>query len=215
MKRRHFVATALLTGSAAGCVGLQTNDSPTESNETTETPEGDSTETMTKDKQASVQRTIELTDVTPPSEDIPVSIGIDIQESEVTADHPARIEVGFVFTDDARFETGPELPMGKTLSDDDTPGLVLLQPWIADGIPRVDDETWKPDRPKDQRWDYRATASNIHLSAHSLLTSELVVWADHQYDGYFEPGEYRFPNRFTVDDERVSWSFTISVSDPE
>lgn len=94
MKRRQFVTTALLAGSAAGCTGLQTNDSPTESSDTADTPNGDSTNTMTDEHETGVQRQIELTNVEIPPEDVPVSIGMNIQESKVTADQAARIEVG-------------------------------------------------------------------------------------------------------------------------
>lgn len=215
MRRRQFVATALLAGSTAGCVGLEADDSPSGSNDTADTTNDDSTETMANENKTSVKRHIELTNVETPPEDVPVSIGVNIQESEVTPDHPARIEVGFVITDEFHLATGPDVPVGLTPSDGDTPGLVLLPLRDASEIPRVNDEMWKSDHPKDQQWTERASEYSSDVSPQTLFTSELEVWADHRYDGYFEPGEYRFSNRFAVDDERVSWSFTISVSYPE
>lgn len=76
---------------------------------------------------------------------------------------------------------------------------------------RVNDEMWKPDRPKDQEWAFPASATQKDVAAQTLLTSELEVWADHRYDGYFEPGEYSFSHYFLVDRERSDWSFTITV----
>lgn len=215
MYRRHFVATALCAGSAAGCVGLQDDNPSSESDDSADTPNGDPTETMTQNKKTSATRHIELTNVETPSDDVPVSIGINIQQSDVTADHPARIEVGFVITNDFHLKTGMNPPMGTTLSADGTPGLVLLPLQEANEIQRVNDEMWKPDRPKDEEWSFPATAYEKDVSAKTLLTSELEVWADHRYDGYFQSGEYRFSNRFWVADKKTPWSFTISVNNPE
>lgn len=216
MRRRQFVATALLSGSLSGCNGLQANGSPTESNDTADPSNGDSTETMTPDTDSSVKRRIELTNVELPPEDVPVSIGINILEDKVSADQTARLEFGFILTEKAHIRTDLEAPVGKTLSSDDTPGLVLLRPQDADEMPRVNDEMWKPDREQDEMWSFRSTAFESVLPANSLLTSELVLWADHRYDGYFEPGEYRFPHRFWVhNDEKVNWSFTIAVHEAD
>lgn len=210
MRRRQFVTTALLAGSLTGCVGFQSNDSPTEANDNADTPNGDPTETIT-DESRGVQRHIELKNVELSAENVPVSIGINIQESKVTADQPARIEVGFIITEDIHLQNGSEIPVGKTLSDDDTPGLVLLPLQEASEITRVDDRMWKPDRPKGEQWTAPATDYKKDISVHTLLTNELEVWADHQNDGYFEPGSYRFPNNFWVNGEQVDWSFTITV----
>jgi hypothetical protein len=215
MQRRQFVLTALLAGPITGCVGFEANDSPTESNDSTATPENDSTETMNQENETSVMQHIEVTNVETPPEDVPVCIGIDVLEDQITPDQPARLEFGFVITDDIRIRTDLEAPVGKNLSDPETPGLVLLRPQEASDIPRESDERWKPGRPKDQDWTARSTAYESEHSAQSLLASELELWADHQYDGYFEPGDYRFQHRFRVDGEQVSWSFIISVTDPQ
>lgn len=211
MKRRQFVTTALLAGSAAGCAGLQTNDSPTESSDTADTPNGDSTHTMTDEHATGVQRQIELTNVEIPPEDVPVSIGVNIQESKVTADQAAKIEVGYVITEAIQLGGGPEVPVGQTLSDVDTPGLVLLPVQEARQFQRVNDEMWKPDRPKDKEWTFFASATQKDVAAQTLLTSELEVWADHRYNGYFEPSEYSFSHYFLVNGKRFDWSFTITV----
>lgn len=215
MQRRQFVATALLAGSLPGCSAPQATDAPSESNDTSQSPEDDTTDTMTQENETSATRQIKLTNVELPTEDIPIRFGIDILEDEVTPTHPAKIEVGFVFTDEAHIKTEFEPPMGLTQSADDTPGLVLLPPDLASNISRVNDEMWKPDRAKDEKWLVDTTAYENTESPHSLLANELELWADHQYDGYFEPGEYRFDHGFAFDNERVSWSFTISVTDSE
>lgn len=214
MQRRQFVTTALLAGSAAGCSGLQTNDSPTESNNANGTLRSIETETMPSDTDSSVKFRIELTNVERPPENVPVTIGINILEDEVTPEQTARFEFGFILTEQAHIRTDLEAPVGKTLSSDDTPGLVLLRPQDADEMPRVNGKMWKPDREQDEMWGFRSTAFESELPANSLLTSELMLWADHRYDGYFEPGKYRFPHRFWVhNDEEVNWSFTITVSE--
>jgi len=168
---------------------------------------------MTQDEKRSVERRIELMDLDHPSEDIPVSIGIEVLEDEINANQTARLQFGFILTEDAHIRTDINEPVGKTLSSDGTPGLVLLPPHEAEQMPRVNDEMWKPDREQDEMWGFKSTMYESELPRHSLLLSEGVLWADHRHDGYLKPDEYRFPHTFWINnDEQVDWSFTISVT---
>lgn len=165
------------------------------------------------DKQdPATKRSIELKDIETPSVDAPINIGINILEEEMNSSQVPVIEFGFILTERATIRTDLEAPVGQTLSSEDTPGLILVTHETASHIERVNDEMWKPDRPKDEMWAFASTSYEAELPDQSLLTSELELWANHQFDGYFEPDEYRFPHRFWLNDEEIEWSFTITVS---
>lgn len=189
MNRRQFIATAFVSGGLAGCVQLQSTDPPADSsNDSQHTP----TATMTDASTTDVNRYIELTNVEPAADDVPASIGINVTNPEINAERVGTIKIGFVFTESGMFKTGAEPPVGKTLSSENTPGLVLLTPEEGDHIDRISAKKWKPDRPQDQDWGFPASRSVIDVADQALLTIELEVWQDHQYDGYLEPGDYRF-----------------------
>lgn len=218
MERRHFLGIAAGTGSLGGCSSLQNvgNQSPGPGNSPTRNVNDDpeTSDRRTDSPEVEPRRAVALGEIETPPDSVPVTVGVRLREGEITGDQVGRLEVGFVTTDATTVRTGSDPPMGRTLSDDETPGLVLLTPSSADHVERVDDSMWKPDRPEDREWSFDASYYEADLPANSILSGELEIWADHRYDGYFDPGAYRFTHTFRADDVPVEWAFTLEVSGP-
>lgn len=219
MERRHFLGLTIGAGTLGGCASLQntknqysgqessptqqTNDEPAKSDSGGDSSDVDPT------------RTIKIGDVEAPPDSVPVTVGVGIEEGSIDEDQAGRLEIGFVTTDAVSIRTDFDAPMGRTLSDNETPGLILLTPSSTEYLDRVHPSMWKPDIPEDNEWQFKATAYEEYLSENRILVSELDIWADHQYDAYFEPGHYRFSHTFWVNDDPVEWSFTLEVTNPE
>lgn len=218
MDRRHFLGITLGAGGLGGCtalqdIGEQQSEPATNSTENmTDTTDTDGTEDGALD--GTEARNIELEVIEAPPDSVPVTVGVGIQEGEITAEQVGRLEIAFIATESVSVRTDFDAPVGKTLSDEDTPGLVLLPPKSAEYYERVDASRWKPDRPADEDWSFKATSHEASMTPNHVTCSDLEVWADHRYNGYFESGLYRFSHRFWVDDDPVEWSFTLEVSNP-
>lgn len=141
------------------------------SNDSQHTP----TDSMTDDSATDVTRRIELADVEPPADDVLVSIGMDVTNLEIDGDHVGTIKIGFVFTESGQFKTGPQVPIGKRPSNDETPGLILLLHDPDKGPPHVSDDKWKPDRPKVQDWSSAPSRSIIDVADQALLTTDMTA----------------------------------------
>jgi len=219
MDRRHFLALAGTFSTLGGCSALGSRP-PTESpstntdSMTTNTPTDTPMNTSNDNSPGSdtVARQLSIADVDSVPESIPFSLGVSITEPEVTADTIGKVEVALVTSEKTKIKTGPPAPFTGMASDEDTPGLVLLEPSGIEYIERVDDRHWTPDRPENQQWSWKTSLFAAELAPNRALVSELHVWDDYQYDGYLEPGTYRFSNVYNVDGEKVEWGFVIKIA---
>jgi hypothetical protein len=178
-----------------------------------------------------VQRTITIASQDTVAEEHDVTIEAEMLETEVTANHTARVK--FTITNansDQLVSVGGQGENGCGLFNrslgwsDDLAGLWLVNPTESRNIDRKEDR-WVPDRDADEPWSTDMYGC-VSIDYVETLTNEYLVWDDYRTEQYLQPGEYRFERDVSIKEnsetpseaEQVAeftWGFTLSVDRPE
>lgn len=154
------------------------------------------------------ERSVELESTDPaPEHRFAGDVSVSVLDPQVTETSPAKLRLTFEYGGDEK--RGLELPFfsyrGQPAPSTD-PGLLLLDSKEYDRRTGC----WKKD--SDQGLSGPGVMPGKGFEPGEQLRITSYVWADHRYDGCFEPGTYRFEETLEFEDDEYTWGFTLRVS---